>query len=106
MDEAAVLAECAANPDDDAPRLVWADLVGGERGELVVLQCDLARGGLTPGEVAARRKRERALLASHGRSWAGSLAVHSSRWSFRRGFVEAARFTSFDREIVAQHPLL
>ena len=24
-----------ANPDDDAPRLVWADREGGERGELV-----------------------------------------------------------------------
>ena len=42
---ALLLEECAARPDDDAPRLAWADLVGGERGELVVLQCDLARGG-------------------------------------------------------------
>jgi FHA domain len=106
MHEAAVLAECAANPDDDAPRLVWADTVGGERGELVVIQCDLARGDLTPGEVAVRRRRERELLASHSLAWAGVLAEHAARWSFRRGFVEAARLTSFDREIVTQHPLL
>ncbi|MBA3499354.1 MAG: hypothetical protein H0T65_03220, partial [Deltaproteobacteria bacterium] len=52
-----ILAECAANPDDDAPRLVWADLVGGERGELVVIQCDLARGGLTAAEARVRRQR-------------------------------------------------
>jgi uncharacterized protein (TIGR02996 family) len=39
---------CAASPEDDEPRLVWADAVGGERGELVVIQCDLARGGLAP----------------------------------------------------------
>jgi hypothetical protein len=25
-----VLAEIVANPDDDAPRLVWADRVGGD----------------------------------------------------------------------------
>jgi len=90
-DVARVLAECAANPDDDAPRLVWADLVGGERGELVVLQCDLARGGLTPQETARRRRRERELLELHAVEWAGTLTRVASRWSFRRGFIEAAR---------------
>ncbi len=51
---ARMLAQCVADPDDDEPRLVWADAVGGERGELVVLQCDLARtwvtGELAPGD--------------------------------------------------------
>jgi uncharacterized protein (TIGR02996 family) len=100
-----LLAACAASPDDDAPRLVWADLVGGERGELVVLQCDLARGGLTPHEVASRRRRERELLDAHAVEWAGSLASVATRWSFRRGFIETARFDSlaFDP---ADHPLL
>ncbi|MDQ3368076.1 MAG: hypothetical protein M3680_21840, partial [Myxococcota bacterium] len=75
-----VLAQCAGAPDDDAPRLVWADLIGGERGELVVLQCDLARGGLPPAGVAARRARERELLAAHGAAWAGELANVATRW--------------------------
>ncbi|MDQ3335735.1 MAG: FHA domain-containing protein [Myxococcota bacterium] len=88
-----ILAECAANPDDDAPRLVWADLVGGERGELVVIQCDLARGGLTAAEARVRRQRERELLDRHAIAWAGDLASVARRWSFRRGFVEAARFS-------------
>jgi uncharacterized protein (TIGR02996 family) len=106
MDEAAVLAECAAHPDDDAPRLVWADLVGGERGELVVLQCDLARGGLTPAEVAIRRKRERELLDRHAVAWAGPLARIAMSWSFRRGFIETARLVGHDAAVLAAHPLL
>jgi hypothetical protein len=37
-----LLEACRLAPDDDAPCLVWADAVGGERGELIVIQCDLA----------------------------------------------------------------
>lgn len=93
MDDAdRVLAECAANPDDDAPRLVWADLVGGERGELVVIQCDLARGDLSPAETRKRRIRENELLDRYAVAWAGPLAHIAQQWSFRRGFIEAARF--------------
>src|SRR5688572_29851145 len=86
--EDALLEASRLAPDDDAPRLVWADAVGGERGELVVIQCDLARGGLAPAEVAARRRRERELLANRGAEWAG-LDDLGARFEFRRGFVEA-----------------
>ncbi|HEU0029737.1 MAG TPA: hypothetical protein VFQ53_03820 [Kofleriaceae bacterium] len=87
---ARMLEQCVASPDDDEPRLVWADAIGGERGELVVLQCDLARGGLAPREVAVRRRRERELLARHGAGWSG-LAGLATRWNFHRGFVESVR---------------
>jgi hypothetical protein len=43
-------------------RLVWADAVGGKRGELVALQC-AARDDLSPVELAALNRRERELLA-------------------------------------------
>ena len=102
--EAALFAECVANPDDDAPRLVWADRVGGERGELVVIQCDLARGDLSPAEARVRRLRERELLDEHAIEWAGSLAQVARRWSFRRGFVEAARFSHWRSPV--EWPLL
>lgn len=49
--------------DDD--RLVYADHVGGERGELIVLQVSLARGGLSPQDAGARRRRVRTLIAEH-----------------------------------------
>lgn len=104
-----MIEECAEAPDDDAPRMVFADAVGGERGELVVIQCQLARGGLTLPEVVARRQRERQLLERHGVAWAGSLASVARRWSFRRGFVEAAAFDRFDDTQLgwlSEHPLL
>ena len=106
---ARLLRECAATPDDDAPRLVWADRVGGERGELVVLQCDLARGDLPPEEVVVRRRRERELLERHAVAWAGTLPRIAQRWSFVRGFVEAALLdlAALDLEqSVTGHPLL
>ncbi|MBA3392308.1 MAG: hypothetical protein H0T89_06675 [Deltaproteobacteria bacterium] len=87
-DLAALFAACMASPDDDAPRLVWADAVGGERGELVVIQCDLARGGLSPAETATRRQRLRELLATHGAAWS-ELAGLARRCMFQRGFVDA-----------------
>jgi uncharacterized protein (TIGR02996 family) len=82
----ALIAECAANPDDDAPRLVWADAAGGERGELVMLQC--RRGDLPRDRLAACNRRERELLAAHELAWSGLEGlVRCVR--FRRGFVDA-----------------
>ena len=97
-------------PADDGPRLVWADAVGGERGELVVIQLDLERGGLSPREVIARRKRQRELLARHGAAWSG-LAGIARRASFRRGFVDAAElpaatFVEHADALVEAAPLL
>ncbi|MBA3541481.1 MAG: TIGR02996 domain-containing protein [Deltaproteobacteria bacterium] len=46
MDERDLIAAVAEAPDDDAPRLVYADWLmerGDPRGELVALQCALAR---------------------------------------------------------------
>lgn len=62
------------NPDDDAPRLVWADRVGGERGELVVLQC----------AIAAKRgtREDRVKMQARVRAIGGA--------GHRRGFVEHA----------------
>jgi len=84
---AQLLADCRAHPDDDAPRLVWADAVGGERGELVVLQCELARGETTPERSARLRIRESELIGAHGRAW-GELDGLVIRAEFSRGFVE------------------
>lgn len=85
-----LLAACLAAPDDDAPRLVWADAVGGERGELVVIQCRLAREDLPPDEAGALIARLDELLAAHGKAFSGfaeNPAVR--RCLFRRGFVES-----------------
>jgi uncharacterized protein (TIGR02996 family) len=82
-----LLADCRDHPDDDAPRLVWADAVGGERGELVVLQCELARGVDSLARHHELRAREGELIAAHGKAW-GELEGVAIRVEFRRGFVE------------------
>jgi uncharacterized protein (TIGR02996 family) len=68
-------------PDDNGPRLVYADWLEeqGEcdRAELIRLQC-------LGGDAA----REQELLTRHGESWAGPAAQHSYAIAYRRGFVE------------------
>jgi uncharacterized protein (TIGR02996 family) len=82
-----LLAECIAHPGDDAPRLVWADAIGGELGELVAIQC-AARDPLSAAELASLNRRERELSRkSLELSGLGHLA---HRVRFRRGFVDAA----------------
>jgi uncharacterized protein (TIGR02996 family) len=110
VDRAALLAACTADLDDDAPRLVWADAIGGERGELVVVQCLLERsqralqqsiasaGGageraeLARGERAVLWRRERELLG-RAMEWSG-LDGRVGRVRFRRGFVAAIELTA------------
>ena len=86
----ALIEACRLAHDEDGPRLVWADAVGGERGELVVLQCDLARATLASEERVARQRRADELIAAHGSEWAGDLGQFATRWELRRGFLEAA----------------
>jgi len=74
-----------ANPADDAPRLVWADREGGERGELVVLQCLLERRELPRPERVRLKAREKVLL-KQAEAWA-QLPLRG-RPTFVRGFVE------------------
>lgn len=82
-DEATLFAAVYADPDDDAPRLVLADLLqerGDPRGELIALQC---RGG--------QERRVAALLKKHGKEWLGELAPYlGSGFVFRRGFLSRA----------------
>jgi len=88
---ASLLAECAAHPDDDTPRMIWADAIGGERGELVALQC--GREDLPRAELAWRNRRERELLAAHAMAWSGLERI-ATRVRYRRGFVDAIEVTA------------
>jgi len=77
-------------PDDDAPRLVYADALlerGDPRGELITLQCRLAQR-----EDRELRKREQELLEAHGKQWLGELApVVMAGYRFERGFLAECR---------------
>jgi uncharacterized protein (TIGR02996 family) len=102
----ALLEAIAAAPDDDAPRLVWADREGGERGELVVIQCRLARHDVPRDERRRLTTRETELLEKNARAWSGYEGAH-----FVRGFVERLTIAVADlvpnvERIFASMPLL
>lgn len=87
-------------PDDDAPRLVVADMlanIGDPRGELIAVQCALAGPApLSKTKRAHLERRERALLKEHEWDWLEDSGLASRtargpqpRCTFRRGFIEA-----------------
>src|SRR5262249_7072625 len=91
-DEASFLQTIIANPEDDAPRLVFADWLEeqgqAERAEVIRVQCGLAK---IADEYDPRRldleARARALLRTH-RKVLSPLGTQLKKCRFRRGFVE------------------
>lgn len=104
----ALLTAVLADPDDDDARLVYADALqtaGDPRGELIAVQCELARLGCGPHErlflewvgdalahgdpalIAKLRKRESSLLAEHPAGATDDLppVAHVGVW---RGFAD------------------
>src|SRR5690348_9287401 len=91
-DEAFLRAVCAA-PDDDTPRLVYADWLEenrqAERAEFIRVQCALA--GAAGPERPALEARQRELLERYGEEWARPLAGRVQEWRFHRGFIDEVR---------------
>jgi uncharacterized protein (TIGR02996 family) len=112
-DEAALLAAVCAHPDEDTPRLAYADWLdehhpapaapargkkrkrGGApnpRAELIRLQIELDRLGPYDTSSPTKDLRDRAdhLLHEHARDWTADFGTAVSRWTlqptFRRGF--------------------
>jgi uncharacterized protein (TIGR02996 family) len=85
-DAAALLAAIRAAPDDDAPRLIYADWLDEhgqpERAEFIRVQIELDRN-----ESTKLRLRESDLLAEHHDAFAGALAAPGLRFRFERGFI-------------------
>jgi uncharacterized protein (TIGR02996 family) len=130
--EEAFIAEIASTPDDDAPRLIFADWLeenagagrrkaaraARERAELIRLQCrlDPDRDRFDDPEVNALRERVEALLWPLGEAeeqWLDSLPGrdHGIRACWRRGFVDALElpvqaFLSHGEQLRQRYPLL
>lgn len=108
------LSKILADLDDDGPRAVYSDALqaeGDPRGELIAVQCELARLGyatrppawdwigdalIDPEEIDQEhvkklRKRETSLLKAHEKTWAGELATLVR---FERGFIAHASFNA------------
>ncbi len=82
----ALMTEILQAPDEDGPRLVYADWLeqqGDPRGEFIRLQCLLAAEGEQP-ELAARAA---ALLEQHGERWVIPLDAVDAAPGFIRGLL-------------------
>jgi uncharacterized protein (TIGR02996 family) len=90
-----------AHPEDDAPRLVYADWLDehgdGPRAAFIRVPIERARLPRWDGRQVALRVRESALLTEHGEAWRKELpTLDRVVWGgFRRGFVATAEFHAF-----------
>jgi uncharacterized protein (TIGR02996 family) len=90
-DEAAFLDRVCADPDDDAPRLIFADWLderGDPRGEFIRVQLALAQLSVGDPRRTALGDREAGLLARFHKAWSDPLRGIAGWAEFRRGFVE------------------
>jgi uncharacterized protein (TIGR02996 family) len=91
MTDADFLQHILAHPDDDAPRLIYADWLeerGDPRGEFIRVQCELAAMHRYDPRRTDLEDRDNTLLKKHARRWAEPLLRYVKRLEFRRGFVE------------------
>ena len=76
-------------PDDDSPRLDYADWLerrGDPRSEFIRLQCRLAGMAEADEAWSELKLRERELLTAHVDEWAEPFIDHCQGCDFRRGF--------------------
>jgi uncharacterized protein (TIGR02996 family) len=109
----AFLQRVRAYPDDDAPRLVfadWLDEEGDPRGRFIRVQLALAE--LPDGDPARRRLQaeEQTLLDAHRDEWEAPFRGLATGFVFRRGFVEelnveARQFLRAAGELFAASPV-
>jgi uncharacterized protein (TIGR02996 family) len=96
-DEVGLLRGILDAPDDDVPRLGYADWLeerGDVRAEFIRTQCAAARMAAGDDRLAALRERAWQLLARHGRDWCAPLGLEPAACEFRRGFVEKVEITA------------
>ena len=94
-DGEALLRAILDHPDDDAPRLVYADWLDEngqpERAEFIRVQVQLARLPADHPDRPRLARTERRLLRIHHRIWSKWLPWWAKAREFRRGFVEVAQ---------------
>jgi uncharacterized protein (TIGR02996 family) len=88
-------------PDDDAPRLIYADWLDdhgdSDRAEFIRLQCRLASMAEDDSERPELLKREADLLKKHRTTWLGPWDAHLNEAVFQRGFLTTLRTGSYFR---------
>ncbi len=91
-DEEALLRAVIADPDDDAPRLIYADWLDEngqcERAEFIRIQIALHGMPVDDARRPELRRAERRLLRRNGDKWTDHWRPLIRHYSFRRGFVD------------------
>src|SRR5262249_27792053 len=112
--ERSFLADIVEHPDDDAPRLIFADWLDdhgcSERAEFIRVQVALARLGEFDDRREALLWRQRELLLAQEPEWVGDLAQWLHGWMFRRGFIESVSarlddFLAHGESLLAREPV-
>jgi uncharacterized protein (TIGR02996 family) len=84
-------------PEDDTPRLVYADWLddhgNAERADFIRIQCKLAKMARDHPKRSSLEGREQELLQRHGWEWAEAFGARVSQWEFRRGFIESVEMS-------------
>jgi uncharacterized protein (TIGR02996 family) len=91
FDDDAFLAAVCECPDDDGPRLIYADYLderGDPRGQFIRIQCALAQLTENDPNRPALEECERTLHESFARKWTSSFRGIANGAELRRGFVE------------------
>jgi uncharacterized protein (TIGR02996 family) len=95
------LEDITAHPDDDSPRLIFADWLeekgDSDRAEFIRVQVERARLPKWDARQVRLWLRERDLLRQHGQKWREELPnLGGIHWmAFRRGFVATANFVNY-----------
>lgn len=90
-EQQAIIREIVARPDDDLPRLIYADWLderGDPQGEFIRIQCALARGEQSPDETRELRERETELLRAYRGEWVARLGPGVIWHQIYRGLIE------------------
>jgi uncharacterized protein (TIGR02996 family) len=96
-EEEALLQAIADEPDDDGPRLIFADWLeerADPRAELIRVQCTLERLGPADPRRWRLEARARAILHEHEWMWLGAVRGALKQWRFRRGLLEEVTITA------------
>jgi uncharacterized protein (TIGR02996 family) len=114
-DERLLLKAVIQNPDDDAPRLAyadWCDRRGDPRGRFIRVQLELAKIGknFDHPNWNSLRSENLNLLSLHRREWMPENHPYISSADFNRGFVadvtmRAEMFLAHTKELFAQYPI-
>jgi uncharacterized protein (TIGR02996 family) len=112
--ERGLLSAILEDPGDDTPRLILADWLDDHdqprRAEFIRAQIEADKLDASDPRRTALEDRADELLAGHIEEWLGPVGSQTSRWRFRRGFVEYAaveceRFPDVAEEMFASWPL-